>query len=148
MGPGSLPSVGLDHLLLLRVEGSEVHGQGENFLPLMFITWRMKTRISHFNVYIIPTSSFALHHCKYNTVAQLQEQTEMIFLFLLLGGLLHCYLSLFNVSSAAGARNHSPRSKKWDHILPLPRSSASHRPSGTEQFFSTVFLKMFLLKIF
>ncbi len=151
MGLGTLPPAGLDHLLLLCVEGSEVHRQGEKLFNNMYHKvigkiWAgsgmcLQFCLSRVVLYVI----YMLISFKKNM--RIKPMTLVLSsplcstwatgtcwrVFLLFsGGLLHCYFSLFNVGSAADPWTYSSWSKKWHHILPLPWSNTPHRPTGTE----------------
>lgn len=46
------------------------------------------------------------------------------------GGLLHCHLPLSDAGGVAGPWTHTAGGNRWYQVLPLPRSSPPHWPTG------------------
>lgn len=48
-----------------------------------------------------------------------------------LGGLLHCHISICNAGGAARSWSYITGGQRWNHVLPLPRPISPHRSRGT-----------------
>lgn len=106
LGPGSVSVHCLGHVLLLHLEGGEIHRKGGSEV-IQSCIWCLFLLCMFFV-------------CMFNTT-----------LCVYIGGLLHCNLPLCNADCAADQRAHPAWC--WDRhpVLPLPWPGATCRPTGS-----------------
>ncbi len=122
LGPGPVSVHRLDHVLLLHLEGGEIHRKGgwEGVKNLTLIICLFCFTLTHLGWHLVFISSFCrvsclhiYHHCVY------------------IGGLLHCDLPLSDADCAVDPRAHPAWC--WDRyqVLPLSRPGTTGGPTGT-----------------
>lgn len=127
LGPGPVPVHRLGHVLLLHLEGDQIHGKG-GWETLIYLVILVFTEKPHWGWHLVFIFLFSFLTCLFLSPLIYLNVTACV--CVCIGGLLHCNLPLSDADCAVDQRTHPAWC--WDRhpVLPLPRPGTTCRPTG------------------